>query len=280
MKTKSTPHGFELPVLGLGTWRLGGGMSPDYSQDREAVENIRTAIELGYTHLDTAEIYGGGHTEELIGRAIQGYEREKIKITTKIWNKNLAYPDVLKTVDGCLRRLHSDYIDCLLIHWPSGEIPLESTLDAMNELEQDGKVHAIGLSNFNLEDTKRAAAHSSAPIATNQVPYNLYNRNYVHNGVLAYCQEKGILLTAYSPLDRGTILSNPIVGEVADECGATPAQVALNWIVRQENVVSVPMSTKREHLESNLKALEIELSEDQVRRLNEIELSEESLWPE
>ena len=280
MQTKSTPHGFELPVLGLGTWRLGGGMSPDYSQDREAVENIRTAIDLGYTHLDTAEIYGGGHTEELIGRAIQGYDRGSIQITTKIWNKNLAYPDVLTAVDGCLRRLHTDYIDCLLIHWPSGEIPLESTLDAMNELEQDGKVHAIGLSNFNLEDTKRAAAHSSAPIATNQVPYNLYNRNYVHNGVLAYCQENGILLTAYSPLDRGTILSNPVVGEVAKECGATPAQVALNWVIRQGSVVSVPMSTKREHLEANLKALEIKLSEDQVRRLDEIELSEESLWPE
>jgi len=280
MKYATLYSGNRIPVLGQGTWGLGGGMTPDYSHDESALGVIRAAIELGYTHLDSSEMYGRGHTEELIGQVIKEHNRQELFITSKLWHVTMNYQDTLAALEGSLRRLGTDYLDLYLIHRPNHNIPLEETFRALNELVKGGKVYHLGVSNFNLDQMKRAQELSETPLVTNQVPYNLHNRAYAKNGVLDYCQQNGILLTAYSPIDRGHLVKDSVVRSVAEKFGATPAQVALHWLISQAGVIAVPMSTKREHLQENLGALDIEISDEDLRTLNEIELSEETLWPE
>lgn len=273
-------NGDRIPVLGQGTWGLGGGMIPDYSRDEAARVIIRTAIELGYTHIDTAEMYGGGHTEELVGQAIRDYRRQDLFITSKVWHITMHYQDTLQALEGSLKRLGTDYLDLYMIHRPNKDIPLEETFRALNELVRQGKVRHLGVSNFNLDQLKRAQSLSATPLITNQVPYNLHNRLYVKNGVLEYCQENDILLTAYSPIERGHLVSDPTVRNIAERLDATPAQVALQWLLRQPGVIALPMSTRKVHLQENLGSLALELSAEDFEELNRIELSEESLWPE
>ncbi len=280
MKYKSLYNGDQLPVLGQGTWGFGGGMVADYSRDPIARNAIRAAIELGYTHIDTAEMYGAGHTEELVGQVIRDYPRQELFISSKVWHITMNYQDTLKALEGSLKRLATPYLDLYLIHRPNRDIPLEETFRALNELVEQGKVRHLGVSNFNLEQIKRAQSLCATPLLTNQVPYNLHNRAYQKNGVLGYCQANGILLTAYSPIDRGHLLKDSTILRIAQELDATPAQVALQWLLRQPLVIALPMSSRVDHLQENLGALDVELSDEQVDELNQIELSEEVLWPE
>lgn len=280
MEGKKLITGEEIPVLGLGTWRMGGSLHPDYSQDSQVVEIIQTAIQLGYTHIDTAEVYADGHTEELVGQAARRFHREALFITTKIWHTNLSYSAVHSALDRSLKRLNSDYVDLCLIHYLDPVTPLRETFDALNELIARGKVRHIGVSNFRLQQMQEAQALSGSPIVTNQVPYNLYNHAYRKNGVLKYCQEQGILLTAYSPFDRGVVLNDPEVKRIAAMHGKTPAQVALAWLVRQPGVITIPMSADPSHLKSNLDALAIQFSQPELESLDNLEMPEEALWPE
>jgi len=269
-KFKTSSNGIKIPTLGLGTWSIGGGTTADNSQDERAVKVIRKAIELGYAHIDTAEMYGSGHTEELIGRAIRGIDRQSLFITSKVWDTHLHYEDVLQACARSLKRLGTGYLDLYLIHWPNTRIPLQETFKALNELVRRGMVRHLGVSNFNLEQLERARMHSESPILTNQVPYNLYDRKYTAMGMLKYCQENKILLTAYSPIDRGALLGHPELRKIAENHGAAPAQVALNWLVRQPQVIAIPMSMNVDHLKANLGALELDLTADEIRVLDQI----------
>jgi len=280
MKYKNMLTGDRIPVLGLGTWRMGGSMTPDYAQDKQLVEVIQGAIDLGYTHIDTAEMYGRGHTEELIGRAIQKYPRQDLFITTKIWHTNLHYQAALDAVQASLKRLHTEYVDLCLIHWPDPNTPLRESIRALDKLVSQGKVRYIGVSNFDMDQLIRAREHTNNPIVTNQVRYNLYHRTCVKNGVLEYCQDNGIILTAYSPFERGTVFSDPRVQKIADNHSVTPAQVALAWLINQPNVITIPMSTKIENLRANLAALEIVFNDEEISALDELKLPEDKLWPE
>lgn len=269
MKYITLHNSDQIPVLGLGTWAIGGSFSPDYSQDDEALAAIQTAIDLGYTHIDTAEMYSGGHTEELIGRTVKNYNRSELFITTKVNPSNLAYHDLLDALSGSLERLEIDYVDLYLIHRPNASIPMEETFKALNELVARSQVKHLGVSNFSLAELKQAQALSNTPIVTNQVPYSLFNRQYVDNGVLEYCQAKDILLTAYSPIKSG-VLGNHIVRQIAEKYNATPAQVALHWLIRQPNVITIPKSSNMKHLKENLGALNIELSVEDVEQLSQL----------
>ena len=260
-------NGEQIPVLGLGTWAVGGRFSPDRSRDDEVIASIRTAIELGYTHIDTAEMYAGGHTEQLVGRAVKGFKREEVFVATKVSPHNLRYADVLSALAGSLERLDMEYVDLYLIHWSSKHTPLEETFRALNEAVARGQVRHLGVSNFDLDELQQAQALSDTPILTNQVPYSLSKREYVKKGVLAYCQNNDILLTAYSPI-KGNVLKNPTLRRIAEEHEATPAQVALNWLVHQKNVITIPKSTNEQHLRDNLGALDIKLSQDEVEQLD------------
>lgn len=280
MLYKTLQNGDKIPVIGQGTWGMGGGLKPDYSQDKVALEAIRSAIELGYTHIDTAEMYGGGHAEELVGKVVRSFKREDLFITSKVWEITFDYKLTIEALEGSLKRLGTDYLDLYLIHRPNKGIPLDATLRALNDLVDQGKVKHLGVSNFNLEQLKQAQALADTPLATNQVPYHLHRRAYVVNGVLAYCQENNILLTAYSPIGRGNLIDDPTVKQIAENYQASPAQIALYWLIRQPNVIALPMSTNKDHLRENLGALQLELPEEDVEKLDFIELPEEVLFPE
>jgi diketogulonate reductase-like aldo/keto reductase len=270
MRYEKLPGGEQIPVIGLGTWGMGGSMSPDYSQDDNVIRAIRTAIELGYVHIDTAEMYAGGHTEELIGRAIKDFKRKELFITTKVKPANLHYQDVLDALEGSLKRLDTDYVDLYLIHWPNSRIPLEETFRALNELVKRGQTRHLGVSNFNLKQLQNAQDLCETPIVTNQVPYSLYERRYAGNGMLKYYQENGILLTAYTPIEKGRVARDDQVQSIAEKYKVTPIQVALNWLIRQPQVIAIPKSTNREHLQENLGSLEVELDPFDVEQLDQL----------
>jgi diketogulonate reductase-like aldo/keto reductase len=280
MKFRSLYNGLEVPIFGFGTWRLGGTMYPDTSQDARIVEVIQSAISIGYNHIDTAEMYGGGHTEELVGLAIRDFNRDQIQIVTKVWHTNLRYHDVFQAFKGSTKRLGIDTIDFFAIHLPSAHIPMAETFRALNELVDRGLVHHLGVSNFTTEQLKIAQQYAKTPIAISQAPCNLYNRKFLKGGLLTHCQQNNILMAAYSPFERGDLLENPVIDEIAHKYGATPAQIALNWISRQPQTMVYLMSLNSDHLKENLGALELELSPEDILLLDELQMPEEKLWPQ
>lgn len=267
VRTAGFADGTRIPLIGLGTWGFGGESRPDRSHDDEAVATLAAMIEMGYTHLDTAEMYGGTHTEEVVGQAIQGFDRAKVFITTKVSAEHLRYDALLRACRGSLQRLGTEYVDLYLIHWPSSHIPLEESFRALNKLVGDGMVRRVGVSNFDVAMMKRSVELCATPLATNQVHYNVMHRAPANNGVLAYCQANGILLTAYSPLLDGA-LSAPAVVEVARDRGATPAQVALRWLIDQPGVITIPKTSNLARARENLGALTLQLPAAERARLD------------
>lgn len=258
-----------LPKIGFGTWSIGGRDTPDPKDDPVSMSALRSALEIGYTHFDTAEYYANGHTEELVGQAVRESKtgRENLFITSKVSPEHLAYNDVIKSCENSLRRLGMEYIDLYLIHWPRVGMKLEETFSALNKLVRDGKVKHLGVSNFNLKLLKQSQSLSETPIITDQVPYSLPNHTYVDNGVIEYCQQNDILVTAYSPMKFRSIRVNKTLGEIAKAHSATPFQIALAWLVMQPRVITIPMSFNPAHIQENFDAAEILLSADEISRL-------------
>ena len=265
-------HGHSIPKIGFGMWRIGGDSFPDPKLDSTSLTALRTALEVGYTHFDTAESYAAGHSEELLGRAVRetNTKRESLFITTKISPEHLAYEQVFRSCENSLRRLQMDYVDLYLIHWPRAGMKLEETFRALNKLVKDGKVKHLGVSNFNLTLLKQAQTFAETPILTDQVPYSLPTRTYVENGVLEYCQQNDILLTAYSPVKFRNLSSNKTLQSIAEAHAATPYQIALAWLVVQPRVITIPMSSNLQHIRENFEAAEIELSEEEFKTLSDL----------
>ena len=265
-------HDERIPKIGFGAWKIGGGMSPDRSKDARSLTALRSALEVGYRHFDTAEMYASGHSEELIGQAIRESDipREELFIASKVSASHLRYDDLLRSCENSLRRLGMDYLDLYLIHWPSRVIPLSDTLRALNKLIREGQVRHVGVSNFDLQLLKQAQVESEAPILTDQVPYSLEDRSYVRNGVLEYCQKNDILLTAYSPVEEGRLHISPTLQAIADSHNATPYQIALAWLVSQPRVITIPMSSEPEHIAENFAAADIELTLTEIEQLNRL----------
>jgi diketogulonate reductase-like aldo/keto reductase len=264
-----TIHNLSLPKIGFGTWKIGGEVSPNPAWDVKSLIALRSALECGYIHFDTAEYYAAGHSEELVGRAVceSNTKRENLFITSKISPEHLDHDDVLKSCESSLRRLKMDYIDLYLIHWPGRGMKLEKTFPALNKLVRDGKVKHLGVSNFNLKLLKQSQVYSETPILTNQVPYSLPDHSYVENGVLEYCQKNDILVTAYSPVKFRSIRVNKTLKEITNAHSATPFQIALAWLVMQPRVITIPMSFNPQHVQENFEAAEILLSADEMTRL-------------
>jgi diketogulonate reductase-like aldo/keto reductase len=261
-----------LPKIGFGGWSIGGDSNPDPSRDADSLTALRSALETGYTHFDTAEAYAAGHSEELIGRAIRetNRKREDLFITTKISPEHLSYDNVLRSNENSLRHLGMDYVDLYLIHWPGTWTNYEETFRALNKLVREGKVRHLGVSNFKLKQLKKAQEYSETPILTNQVPYRIPDRSYVQNGVIEYCQQNDILITAYSPVKFRMIRANKTLNAIADAHSATPFQVALAWLVMQPRVITIPMSLNPQHIRENFEAAEIELTQEEFWALNAI----------
>ena len=265
-----TIHNISLPKIGFGTWSTGGRETVDRSQDARSMIALRSALETGYTHFDTAEMYANGHAEELIGQVLRemNIDRGKVFITSKVQPFHLKPDQVLKACENSLRRLKMDYLDLYLIHWPTPIMNLEETFCALNKLVRDGKVRHLGVSNFNLKQLRESREYSETPIITNQVPYSLPNDKYVKNGVVRYCQENGILVTAYSPIKFRSIRVHKTLREVSEAHSATPFQVALAWLVMQPRVITIPMSSNPAHIRENFEAGDIRLTTDEMARLS------------
>jgi diketogulonate reductase-like aldo/keto reductase len=264
------PQSVTLPKIGFGMWQIGGGSYPDPNLDSVSTAALHAALETGYTHFDTAESYASGHSEELLGRAIRetNTNREDVFVTTKVSPEHLRHADILRSCENSLRRLKMDYIDLYLIHWPGTWTDYEETFGALNQLVRDGKLRHLGVSNFNLKLLKQARQLSETPILTDQVPYRLPDRTYVENGVLAYCQQNDILLTAYSPLKFRNLTVNKTLQVIANAHSATPYQIALAWLAAQRRVITIPMSRDPQHIHENFVAADIELSQEEFQRLS------------
>ena len=268
---KTLPNGDPIPAIGYGTWAIGGRVEADASEDERSVTGIRAALRAGYTHIDTAEMYAAGHTEELVAQAIHaaGAKREDLFITSKVWPKNLVYGKLQEACENSLRRLGTDYLDLYLylIHWP-GDTPLEESFRALNELQAAGKIRHVGVSDFDVDLMKQSQALCDSPLATNQVPYSLHTQTYVENGVIEYCQKAGILLTAYTPLEKGKIGSDARLKTIANRLGVSSVQVARAWLIHQPQVIAIPMSLNPVHIQENLAAADIDLSAADIASLN------------
>lgn len=264
-----TLHNIQIPKIGFGTWTIGGRGGPDAEVEERSILALRSALELGYTHFDTAEVYAAGHSEELIGKVVREmhWPRQELFITSKVSPDHLDYDDVLRCCEASLRRLGMEYLDLYLIHWPKVGMKLEVTFRALNRLVQEGKVRQLGVSNFNLRQLKQSVKFCETPLLTNQVSYSIPDRTYVKNGVLEYCQQNDILLTAYSPVKRRNIKSNPALHAIARERGMTAEQVALAWLMTQPRVITIPMSFNPQHQAENLLAADLVLSEEEMRLL-------------
>lgn len=264
-----TIDGIHLPKIGFGTWRIGGNSYAKPSEDARSLSALRSALDLGYTHFDTAEMYAGGHSEELIGQVVRdsGIPRGNLFITSKVSPEHLGYEQVLRSCEASLRRLAMEYIDLYLIHWPSAGMKLPDAFRALNQLVREGKVRHLGVSNFDLKLLKQAHSLSETPLLTNQVPYSLSDRSYARNGVLEYCRQNRILLTAYSPLDKGHLHSNKTIQSLAKTHSITPYQVALAWLILQPCVITIPMSFEKDHQKENLEAADVLLTADEMKLL-------------
>ncbi len=271
MKTE-TVHGVSVPKVGFGTWSIGGGSNPDPALDSASMTALRAALEIGYIHFDTAEVYADGHSEELLGMAVRKSKvpREKLFITTKVSPLHLKYEQVLRSCEGSLKRLKMDYVDLYLIHWPHARMKLDETFRAMNQLVREGRVRHLGVSNFNLKQLKQAQSFSETPLLTDQVPYRLPDHKYVENGVLEYCQQNDILITAYSPVKFRNLRVNKTIRAIAEAHAATPFQIALAWLVVQPRVITIPMSFNPQHIRENFEAAEIKLSKEEFETLSEL----------
>src|SRR5260221_6673002 len=265
-----TVHNLSIPKIGFGTWKIGGGSNADPRTDSVSTAALRSALEIGYTHFDTAEMYAGGHAEELIGQVVREMriKRETLFITSKVMPSHLQLEQVLGSCENSLRRLQMDYIDLYLIHWPQVGMKLEDTFRALNKLVRDGKVKHLGVSNFNLKLLKQSQAFSKTPIVTNQVPYSVSDHEYVKHGVLEYCQQNNILFTAYSPVDEGNLRSNKTLESIARAHSATIFQIALAWVISQPRVITIPMSFNPQHIRENFESANIELAKEEISALD------------
>ena len=265
-------QGLSLPKIGFGTWKIGGESIANPSIDKKSLAALHSALELGYTHFDIAEMYASGHAEELLGQAIHslGVKRESLFITSKILPEHLRYEAVLRSCEGSLRRLDTGYLDLYLIHWPRMGMNLQDTFRALNQLVKEGKVRHLGVSNFNLKLLKQSMGLSETPLLTDQVPYSIHDHDYAKNGVLDFCKANGILLTAYSPIGQGHFPIDKTLKSIAEKHSATPYQIAIAWLVMQPNVITIPMSFDPGHQKENLEAVEMELTSSEMEQLDHL----------
>ncbi|MEV4545180.1 aldo/keto reductase [Micromonospora echinaurantiaca] len=255
------PSGQTMPVLGQGTWYLGERPA----RRRDEIAALRTGLDLGMTMIDTAEMYGDGASEELVGEAIIG-RRADVFLVDKVLPSNASRRGTVQACRRSLQRLGVDHIGLYLLHW-RGTHPLAETIEAFAELVDAGDIGQWGVSNFDLSDMTELLEAGGNSCATNQILYNRTRRGPEYD-LLPWLREHRIPVMAYSPIEQGRLLGHPQVAEVAARHGATPAQVALVWLLRQEMVAAIPRSSRPEHTRENAEARDLYLAEEDVAALD------------
>ncbi|MEF8796123.1 MAG: aldo/keto reductase [Salinivenus sp.] len=250
--THTLPSGDPLPVVGYGTWDL---------DDADVHDVLPTALDAGYTHIDTAEGY---QNEGAIGDVIAEYDRDDLFLTSKVLPSNLHYESLLAALDGSLDRLGVDALDLYLVHWPNPAISIRDTLRALERAHEEGLVRNVGVSNFSVYQLTFARRIAEVPIAANQIEFHPW---YVRPELLEYCQAHDIVVQAAAPLARGAVLDDPVVVDVAEAHDVTPAQVVLRWAV-EKGVVVLPKSTTPAHIRTNLDLFDWDLGAEDTERLD------------
>ncbi|ADB58064.1 aldo/keto reductase [Archaeoglobus profundus] len=263
----------KVTAIGMGTWGIGGSFTPDYSKDDEYVNVLRYGINLGLNIIDTAEMYGAGHTEEIVGKAIETVDRDSVFIISKIWPTNYGYESAKKSVKNSCKRLGT-YVDLHLLHWPVDDFDrIVKTLHALEELADAGFIRYIGVSNFDLDLLiKSQEVMKKYEIIANEVRFSLIHRYPEESGLLDYMRSEKVALIAHTPLEKGLLARNKCLDEIGRKYGKTAAQVALNWLIQKDIVIAIPKAAKKEHLRENCGAMGWRLSkEDCERALNCVE---------
>jgi diketogulonate reductase-like aldo/keto reductase len=263
MPTTALPSGETLPVLGQGTWNLG-----DTPRQRlPEIEALRLGLDLGMTLIDTAEMYGSGASEKLVGEAIHG-RRDEAFLVTKVLPHNSAARGTVRACEESLKRLKTDRIDLYLLHW-RGDVALEETLAAFESLLHTGKIRYWGVSNFDVADLEELVSLAGGEaVATDQVLYNLTRRG-IERDLLPWCRARPhrIPVMAYSPIEQGRLLEHPAIRAVAARHDATPTRVALAWVLRKEGTIAIPRTGKVAHVRDNRAALDLHLTQQDLQEL-------------
>lgn len=248
-------NGAHIPALGFGTFRMPG---------EDVLRVLPKAIELGFRHIDTAQIYGN---EAEVGAAIarSGVSRGEIFLTTKVWVDKFAHDAFLASVDESLKKLKTDYVDLLLLHWPQSDVPLAERMGSLNAVKAAGKVRHIGISNFNIQMMREAAELSEAKIATNQVEYHPY---LDQSKLLSAARDLGISLTAYYLMADGKVPNDPVLKEIGAKHGKTAAQVVLRWAVSQEGVIALSKTATESRLKENFDIFDFDLSKEEMQAIH------------
>ncbi|NJC63828.1 aldo/keto reductase [Planosporangium flavigriseum] len=262
MRTVTLPSAEPIPVLGQGTW----GMAENPLRTSNEIAALRLGVDLGLTLVDTAEMYADGGAETLIGEALAD-RRDEIFLVDKVLPQNATRSGTKAACERSLRRLRTDRLDMYLLHW-RGPVPLDETVAAFTDLMLSGMIRHWGVSNFDLDDLiQLTRAPGGAAVEADQVYYNLAHRG-IEWDLLPKCQEVGLPIMAYSPFDHGRMVDQPVLRSVADEHDATPAQIALAWVLRHDGVVTIPKASTPEHVVSNRAAYDIQLTESDLAALD------------
>jgi len=262
MRSVKLPSGDTVPVLGQGTWCLGD----DRRRRADEIRALQQGIDLGMTLIDTAEMYGDGLSEELVGEAIAG-RRDEVFLVSKVLPENASAKGTVAACERSLRRLRTDTIDLYLLHWRGG-VPLAETLAGFERLVRDGKIRHWGVSNLDLGDMQELLALPGGDgVQTNQVLFNVSRRG-IEFDLLPWCRARRMPVMAYSPIEQGRILRDPALRAIADRHGATPAQVALAWLARQDGVIVIPKAGTAGHVRENHGALGLGLSASDLAELD------------
>jgi diketogulonate reductase-like aldo/keto reductase len=264
IRTISLPDGELVPVLGIGTWNMG----EKRKKRTDEIAALQMAVDLGMTVVDTAEMYGSGAAEELVAEALAP-RRSDIFLVSKVMPQHATRRATMSSCEASLRRLKTDRLDMYLLHW-RGSVPLHDTLEAFHQLERDGKIRHWGVSNFDVDDMEELGVtiHGGSLAASDQVLYNPMRRGIEYD-LLPWCHTRGIPVMAYSPLEQGLLTGHKTLEAIAARLTATPAQIALAWVLRQPGVMAIPKAGHVAHVRENRAALEVELAPEDLAELDE-----------
>lgn len=255
-------EGQQVLTLGQGTWNMGDS---DLTRGEE-LKTLRTGIDLGLNVIDTAEMYGNGRSELLVGEAIEG-RRDKVFLISKVLPSNASRHGTKEACEKSLKRLNTDYLDLYLLHW-QGRHPFEETVLAMMDLQQEGKIRQWGVSNMDVEEMERFySIERGNTCAANEVLYNLIRRGIEYD-LLPWCRMHRVPVIAYSPVEQGRLLDHALLAEIGERHHATPSQIALAWVIRNPGVIAIPKASSVRHIQENFKSLFIELSEEDLVQLD------------